>query len=148
LQVCDLALIHVNSTVNGYWTDVTRTYSVEIPTSEGKRVLTAIQVARSAALDKIRPGVLARDVDHAARKVLEEGGSGKAFRHPLGHGVGFSAFDHSAKPCLSPYSKDVLEPGMIFNVEPGIYLENRLGARHCDMVEVTSDGYRVLTEGV
>lgn len=140
----DVALLHVNSYADGFWTDLTRTVCVgSNPPAE--RVLRVIQDARTAALETIRPGVPARAADRAARRVIELEGFGGAFRHGLGHGVGFEAIDPEACPRLHPTSIDVFEEGMVFNVEPGIYLDGEFGARHCDMVAVTGDGCRVLS---
>jgi Xaa-Pro aminopeptidase len=100
--------------------------------------------ARAAALSAIRPGATGAEVDRAARSVLAERGYGPEFKHPTGHGVGFAAIDHNARPRLHPKSPDVLEPGMVFNVEPGLYFEDG-GMRHCDMVAVTDNGAELLT---
>lgn len=105
----------------------------------------AVVAAREAALAGIRPGVGAADVDHAARDVLRDRGLGDQFRHATGHGVGFAAIDPNARPRLHPVSEDVLEVGMVFNVEPAIYLEGDCGLRHCDVVTVTESGAKVLT---
>jgi Xaa-Pro aminopeptidase len=105
----------------------------------------AIARARQGALAVIRPGVPARTVDQAARRVLDDAGFGAAFRHPTGHGVGFTPIDHDAWPRLHPLSDDVLEEGMVFNVEPGIYHPGRNGMRDCNMVAVTATGHELLT---
>lgn len=135
---------HCNSYVDGYWTDITRTFCTGLPDSRQKEMFQAILAARHAALARIRPGVAASEVDEAARRVLKEHRFGKAFKHPTGHGVGFAAIDHNALPRPHPRSPDVLREGMVFNVEPGIYLQDQ-GMRHCDMVAVTRDGYELLT---
>ena len=64
----------------------------------------------------------------------------------MGHGVGFAAINHNAPPRLHPASNDVLETGMVFNIEPAVYVEGYAGMRHCDMVVVTEAGAEVLTE--
>jgi Xaa-Pro aminopeptidase len=140
----DLVLVHCNSYVDGYWTDITRTYCTGEPTEEQRAMYAAIGEARRAALDEISPGVCAAKVDAAAREVLRERGLGDAFRHATGHGVGFAAIDHDARPRLHPASGDVLERGMVFNVEPGVYLRDQ-GMRHCDVVALTERGAEVLT---
>jgi Xaa-Pro aminopeptidase len=76
---------------------------------------------------------------------LQSRGFGKEFRHPTGHGVGFGAIDAHALPRLHPKSPDVLEAGMVFNVEPAIYIEGYGGVRHCDLVALTEKGAEVLT---
>jgi Xaa-Pro aminopeptidase len=84
-------------------------------------------------------------VDHAARSVLAERGFAADFLHSTGHGVGFGAISPNALPRIHPKSDDVLEPGMVFNVEPAIYIEGYGGIRHCDMVAVTESGFKLLT---
>jgi Xaa-Pro aminopeptidase len=141
----DLVMVHCNSFVNGFWTDITRTYQPGSAEDDALMLFEAVLSARQAALDAIAPGVRARDVDQAAREVIERRGFGRQFRHGAGHGVGFAAIDHNARPRLHPASEDVLEAGMVFNLEPAIYLEGRGGLRHCDLIAVHADGAEVLT---
>jgi Xaa-Pro aminopeptidase len=145
LSCNELVLVHCNSTVGGFWTDITRTFIMREPNKRQSKMYQAVFLARDAALDRIKPGAKAADVDLAARKVIESAGYGNQFRHSTGHGVAFSATDHNARPRVHPKSPDILEEGMVFNVEPAIYVEDVDGLRHCDMVEVTADGARVLT---
>jgi Xaa-Pro aminopeptidase len=145
LRTGDLALVHCNSTAGGFWTDITRTYCVGSPTLHQRQLYEAVFAARHAALNSIRPGIPGSVVDHAARSVLKDHGFGPNFKHPTGHGVGFDAIDHNASPRLHPLSNDALEIGMVFNVEPAIYIEGECGLRHCDMVAVTGDGHELLT---
>jgi Xaa-Pro aminopeptidase len=145
LQPGDLVLLHCNSCVDGFWTDVTRTYCLAPADERRQRMYAAVQAARSAALAAVRPGVRAAAVDQAARSVLVEHGFGPAFKHSTGHGVGFAAIDHNARPRLHPASDEVLEEGMVFNVEPAIYLDGFGGLRHCDVAAVTASGAAVLT---
>ncbi len=141
----DLVLIHCNSYVDGYWTDITRTYMLGAPSPRQREIHEAIFAARAAALAAIRPGARAADVDAAARGVLTERGFGPYFTHPTGHNVGFSAISAESPPRLAEGSADVLEPGMVFNVEPAVYLMDYGGVRHCDVVTVTKGGAEVLT---
>jgi Xaa-Pro aminopeptidase len=83
--------------------------------------------------------------DRAARGVLRARGFGDQFKHATGHGVGFAATEPNALPRIQPMSEDVLEVGMVFNVEPAIYLDGDCGLRHCDVVAVTHGGSEVLT---
>lgn len=145
LQQGDLALLHCNSYADGYWTDITRTFCLGGAEERVCAMYEAVFDARRAALEAIRPGVRAAEVDRAARERIKAHGFGAQFKHATGHGVGFAAIDHQALPRLHPMSDDVLEPGMVFNVEPGIYFEDFGGMRHCDMVVVTHDGAEVLT---
>jgi len=141
----DLVLVHCNSYADGYWTDITRTYSCGEPDSRAKAIRDAIFAAREAALRAIAPGAAAADVDHAAREVLQERGFGPQFKHSTGHGVGFAAIDNNAQPRLHPASPDTIQAGMVFNVEPAVYINNFGGVRHCDMVAITKTGTELLT---
>lgn len=141
----DLLLLHGNSCADGYWTDITRTYCLGEPSERQCRMYEAVFAAREAALAAIRPGARASEVDRAARDELESRGFGAEFKHPTGHGVGFAAIDHNALPRLHPRSSDLLEVGMVCNVEPAIYVEGVSGLRHCDMIAVTDAGADLLT---
>ena len=143
--ICDLVLTHCNSYADGYWTDISRTYCMGEPDDRQRRMYEAVFAARAAAMGAIRPGAAAAAVDKAARDVLASRGFGDRFKHPTGHGVGFTAIDHNARPRLHPKSPDRLESGTVFNVEPAIYVEEWGGMRHCDMVAVTENGAELLT---
>jgi Xaa-Pro dipeptidase len=121
----DLVLTHCNSYVDGYWTDITRTYCLAPAEARQGKMYAAVLAARSAALVAIRPGAPAAGVDGAARAVLTEHGFGAGFPHSVGHGVGFGAIDHDAHPRLHPAAQEVLEEGMVFNVRAG-HLHPRL----------------------
>ena len=94
----DLVLTHCNSQVEGYWTDITRTFTTGEITPRKQEMYSALFAARDAALAALSPGVAARDVDQAARSVMQERGFGKQFKHSTGHGVGFGAIDAHARP--------------------------------------------------
>jgi Xaa-Pro aminopeptidase len=141
----ELVMVHCNSVREGFWTDVTRTVCIGGPTGRQEKMFEAVSEARAAALAAIRPGVTGAEVDRAARGVMERRGFGEQFKHPTGHGVGYAAIDHNARPRLHPKSDDVLEEGMVFNVEPAVYFEGEEGMRHCDVVVCTRDGAEVLT---
>jgi Xaa-Pro aminopeptidase len=138
----DVVLLHCNSYRAGMWTDITRTFSLG---ESDQFMRAAVFDARAAAIAAIRPGVEGRAVDRAAREVFEARGFGQQFRHATGHGVGFMAINHDARPRIHPLSHDVLETGMVFNVEPAVYIDGVCGMRHCDMVAVTCDGAELLT---
>ncbi len=146
LQDGDLVMIHANTSGDGIWTDITRTYVVGRPTSKPTHMREAIMEARAAALAAIRPGVTASEVDKTARGVLRRHGFGDEFKHATGHGVGFAAADPDALPRIHPLSPDILEAGMTFNIEPAIYFDGYGGMRHCDVVACTDSGVEVLTD--
>ena len=145
LEIGDFALVHCNSHADGYWTDITRTYCVGTADDRQQEIYDLILEAGRAAFETVRPGVRAADVDRAARDVFRTAGCADAFKHGTGHGVGYTAVDHNAAPRLHPASGDVLESGMVFNIEPALYFEGYGGVRHCDMVAVTENGADLLT---
>jgi Xaa-Pro aminopeptidase len=142
LTAGELVLVHCNSCADGYWTDVTRTYRLD---RSDERLYDAVFAAWGAALAEIKVGVKASAVDGAAREVLGARGLGREFKHSTGQGVSFAAINHNALPRLHPKSDDVLEAGMVFNVEPAVYLDGHGGLRHCDVVALTANGPEVLT---
>jgi len=141
----DFVLAHCNSHADGYWTDITRTYCMGSPTDLQQRMYEAVFEARYAALAAVRPRVKACEIDRAARDAMRSHEFESIFKHPTGHGVGFAAIDHNAIPRLHPLSEDRLESGMVFNIEPALYIDGFGGVRHCDMVAVTESGAEVLT---
>lgn len=124
-------IIDLGTRVQGYCGDLTRTFFLGRPRGEFERIYRLVQEAQTVALEGIRSGMTGEEADGLARKVIEGAGYGEAFGHGLGHGVGLEV--HEA-PRLGPESKDVLEEGMVFTLEPGIYLEGRGGVRLEDMV--------------
>ena len=141
----DFVLMHCNSYVDGYWTDITRTYVVRQPDERQQQLYEAVFAARAAALAEIKPGVKCSQIDRAARELLSQRGFGEAFKHSTGHGVGFAAISANAHPRLHPLSSETLQTGMVFNLEPAVYFEGYGGLRHCDMIAVTQRGAEVLT---
>jgi Xaa-Pro dipeptidase len=140
----DFVLVHLNSYTDGYWTDVTRTFVVGLPNERQRDIYTAVLSGLEAGLGAIRAGVGAAEVDAAARNILQARGYGEEFKHGLGHGVGFKAIYHSEPPVLHPMSSDVLQVGMVHNVETGIYT-NDLGLRIAEVVVDRQDGVEMLT---
>jgi Xaa-Pro aminopeptidase len=141
----DVVMLHCNSFLNGFWTDITRTYLPAPNDDEAGHLFEAVLEARRAALEAVAPGVPSREVDRAAREALEQRGLGEWFLHGTGHGVGFAAIDHNARPRVHPASDDVLETGMVFNVEPAVYREGWGGIRQCELVAVGAHGAELLT---
>jgi Xaa-Pro dipeptidase len=141
----DFVLLHCNSYCGGFWTDITRTFLIGHPDAQKGAIIDAVHEAFRKAISAVRPGIRASVVDEAAREVLDARGYGKAFRHATGHGVGFAAINHNALPRIHPLSEETLEPGMVFNIEPAVYLPGVGGMRQCNMVAVTDDGAELLT---
>ncbi len=121
----------------GYNSDSTRTYSIGEPDSEMAQHYSVLQRAQRAAVDMVRPGVTAEQVDRAARAVLAEAGLADYFVHRTGHGIGLAVHE---EPYIVAGNDLPLTAGMAFSVEPGIYFPGRWGARIEDIVVVTDDG--------
>jgi len=127
----------------GYRSDMTRTFWWGVEASEQfLRAVEAVDEAVNAALDVLGPGVVAQEVDAAARGALRRHGLSKYFVHGLGHGVGV---DIHEEPYLRPGSKTELEPGMVVTVEPGVYMPGLFGVRIEQLVLITPSGFRLLT---
>jgi len=138
----ELLLIDAGATVGGYCSDITRTLAVGEVGERTRAIYETVLAAQLAGLAAVRPGADGRDVDAAARQVIEVAGYGDAFGHGTGHGVGLQVHE---LPRLGPRRSDRLDVGMVHTVEPGIYLEGDLGVRIEDTVVVTGDGCERLT---
>jgi Xaa-Pro aminopeptidase len=131
--------------LNGYNSDITRTLVIGgEPTPQQREMYEAVKAAQAAALAAIRPGVVGKDVDKAARDVLTEAGFGDAFTHSTGHGLGRQTHDWPSG-VFRINSEVVLKPGMVCTVEPGAYIEGFGGVRIEDDILVTEDGCETLT---
>lgn len=137
----DAVVVDIGGLLDGYGSDMTRTYAVGAPPEGFAAAYDVLQAAQAAAVATVRPGITAGEVDAAARDVLTAAGLGDAFVHRTGHGIGL---DTHEEPWILGGSDVVLAPGMAFSVEPGFYLEGRYGARIEDIVVVTEDGVRSL----
>ena len=128
----------------GYCSDMTRTVSVGEATDEMRRLYDTVLKAQTDAIAALRPGITGYDADKVARDVIEGAGYHGAFGHSLGHGVGM--FIHE-EPRLSPSAKSlVLVPGHVVTAEPGIYLPGKYGCRIEDLIVITENGCRDLTQ--
>jgi len=134
--VCDFGVI-----LTGYCSDRTRTVHVGRPTSEARRVYEAVREAQAAAIEVVKPGVSVSDVDRAARNILKQRGLGRHFPHSTGHGVGLEIHE---PPRIASGQKELLCPGMVITIEPGVYIAGSGGVRIEDMVVVKQGGCEVL----
>ena len=139
----DFILIDFGSRAEGYHSDQTRTLVCGKPSSEQKKVYQIVKDAHDKAMEKIRPGVPIQEVDEAARNYIQKQGYGEYFGHGTGHGIGLAVHED---PAVNKENKDLVQEGMVFTVEPGIYIPDWGGVRIEDMILVTSQGAEVLTD--
>ena len=137
----NVLLLDFGAQVDGYRSDMTRTLFVGDVSDEVTELHQLVREAQRAAIAGVRPGVIGTDVDTAARDVITAAGHGAAFTHGLGHGIGLETHED---PFLLRFDEPLRE-GMVFSVEPGVYLPGVTGIRIEDLVMVEADGARLLT---
>ncbi len=143
IQKGDFILFDLGVIYNGYCSDITRTVAFGEPTEAQRIIYETVKEAEQTAVDLVRPGVMAKELDQAARDVITEAGYGEYFTHRLGHGLGISVHEF---PSITGTNEFVLEEGMVFTIEPGIYDPKVTGVRIEDDVAVTADGVEILTK--
>ena len=136
-----VVLFDIGGQYQGYCSDMTRTFFWGEPDAESARIYDVVRAANEAAERIVRPGVRFCDIDRAARSVIEDAGYGPYFTHRLGHSIGLQ--DHEPGD-VSLANETLVEPGMTFSIEPGIYLPGRTGVRIEDLVRVGEEGAEVL----
>lgn len=137
----DLVTMDIGALLDGYHSDMTRTVGIGHLSEEQKRVYHTVLSAQLAAIEKAAPGVVCSEVDRAAREIIDKDYPG-TFGHSTGHGVGVEIHEW---PNFAPSCQEVLQPGMVVTVEPGIYLPGKFGVRIEDMIAITEDGCEDLT---
>ncbi len=136
-------VIDIGVKVDGYCSDITRTFFVAGADPEFKKIYSIVEDAQKKAIEKAKAGIKAKDLDKIARSVIEEAGYGKYFNHGLGHGVGLSV--HEA-PRISKTDSTILKPNMVVTIEPGVYLPNKGGVRLEEMIIIKEDGSEIITK--
>ena len=138
----DLVTFDFGAEADGYFSDITRTVCVGKPGPRQREIHELVLRAQRKAIESIQPGVPCKSVDDAARTVIKKAGHARHFGHSIGHGVGLMVHEG---PTLSALSKGKVEEGMVFTVEPGVYIPDWGGVRIEDMVLATEKGAKVLT---
>jgi Xaa-Pro aminopeptidase len=138
----ELIIIDFGASHNGYTADISRTLLLGEPNPKQWELYQLVYEAQAEAIANVRPGMRASELDEVARGVIERTGYGEYFGHGTGHGVGLQVHE---EPRISRENDDLLSPGAVFTIEPGIYLPDTGGVRIEDMVLVTENGCEVLT---
>ena len=139
----DVVVMDIGGGMDGYSSDITRMASMGSASDEYHKVHAIVDAAVQAALAAAKPGVKAHVVDDAARQVITEAGYGEYFVHRTGHGMGVEVHE---TPYITSSSQTVLDEGMVFSIEPGIYLPGKFGLRLEDIVILRSDGAEIFSE--
>jgi Xaa-Pro dipeptidase len=139
----DLVLFDLGVVVDRYCSDITRTVAYGDINDKQKEIYDTVLKAQLAAIEASVPGVTAAEVDQSARRIISEAGYGEYFPHRLGHGLGISVHEY---PSLTETNPLIIEAGMVYTIEPGIYVPEVAGVRIEDDVFITSSGAKILTK--
>ena len=143
IQAGEPIVIDMGAQVGGYCSDITRTVVVGEPDEMFHKIYNIVLGAQLTAINTVRPGLTGEECDALSRDIIAEAGYGDNFGHSLGHGVGLAVHE---SPRVGPHADNVLKPGMVFTVEPGIYLTGWGGVRIEDIVILGEDGAKVLSK--
>ncbi|WP_026572197.1 M24 family metallopeptidase [Bacillus sp. UNC438CL73TsuS30] len=138
----DLVLFDLGVVVDRYCSDITRTVAYGDINDKQKEIYDTVLKAQLAAIEASKPGVTAAEVDLTARRIIADAGYGEYFPHRLGHGLGISVHEY---PSMTETNQLVIEEGMVYTIEPGIYVPEVAGVRIEDDLFITADGAKVLT---
>jgi len=133
----DTLVMDVSATYEGYFADLTRTVFVGSASARQHEIYDTVLQAQEKAIESVKPGIRAGEIDKAARNVIKEAGYGERFIHRTGHGLGLEVHED---PSITENCTMILRPGMTFTVEPGIYVPQELGVRIEDNIVVTEKG--------
>jgi Xaa-Pro aminopeptidase len=143
LKMGEFVVVDFGAECDGYFSDMTRTlYLGKRLTGKKRQIYDTVHHAQEAAIDKVKPGRKFEEIDRIARNVIQKSGFGPFFGHGTGHGIGLEVHE---RPYVAPKSRGIIREGMVFTIEPGIYVPGVGGVRIEDMVLVTQDGCRSLT---
>jgi len=138
----DFLTLDFGARLDGYCSDMTRTLGIKTLSDKQIKVYNTVLEAQEKALEKIKPGQVCKKIDDAARNFINKTEFSEKFEHGLGHGVGIQVHE---EPNFNVSCEELLYPGMVLTVEPGIYLEGEFGVRIEDMVIITQTGYENIT---
>ena len=139
----DFVLFDLGVIIDGYCSDITRTVAFGDISEEQTRIYNTVLTGQLQAVEACKPGVTLGEIDNAARSVIADAGYGEFFPHRLGHGLGISVHEY---PDVKEGNESLLKEGMVFTIEPGIYVPNAGGVRIEDDIYITKDGSEILTK--
>ncbi|HHS49797.1 MAG TPA: aminopeptidase P family protein [candidate division Zixibacteria bacterium] len=142
IEAGDFVTIDYGAKVDGFHSDITRTYIMGEPSDKQRQIYETVFRAQASAIESARPGMMGKELDAVARDIIEEAGFGEFFGHGLGHGLGLLVHD---VPRAGSKSENILPEGAVITIEPGIYIPDFGGVRIEDDVLLTADGCEVLT---
>ncbi len=133
----DIVVLDYGAKYKGYCSDITRTIAIGEMSEEAKKIYNIVREAQQNGIDAVKKGILAKDIDYATRKIIASYGYGLYFIHRTGHGIGLDVHED---PFITSSNSEVIQNGMVFTIEPGIYLPNKFGIRIEDDVLVNEKG--------
>ena len=139
----DFVLFDLGVVYEGYCSDITRTIGFGDVPEEHVEIYNIVLKAQEAAVRSSKPGITCGEIDLTARNIIEEAGYGEYFTHRLGHGLGINIHEY---PSINSTNKLVLQEGMVYTIEPGIYIPGKVGIRIEDDVVITKNGAETLTK--
>mgnify|MGYP001091229991 CR=1 FL=1 len=142
IQKKEFVIFDIGGVLEGYRSDMTRTICLGEPNDQMKKIYKIVKKAHEKACKEVYPGKMCSEIDKAARNVIEKMNYGKYFTHRTGHGIGL---DFHEPPFILGNNKRQIDTGMVFSIEPGIYLPEKFGVRIEDIVVVTEKGFKTLT---
>ncbi|MDF2556997.1 MAG: aminopeptidase family protein [Bacillales bacterium] len=143
VQHGDLVMFDLGVVIDGYCSDITRTVAFGEPSEQQRAIYETVLKAQTAACNAVKPGKTCADIDLTARNIIAQAGYGEFFPHRLGHGLGMSVHE---SPSVTSVNQLVLQEGMVFTIEPGIYIPGIAGVRIEDDVLVTADSVEIFTQ--
>lgn len=142
LEKGDMVTIDFGCVYKGYCSDMTRSFVLGQASNKQKEIYHTVLEAQDSALQAVKPGKTGKELDAIARKIISDKGYGKYFGHGLGHGVGLEVHE---LPHVNHLGEQVMQPGMVITIEPGVYIPEYGGVRIEDLLTVTEDGYQLLS---
>ena len=145
IQEGDFLTIDFGVVINGYCSDMTRTFLIGEPSAKQREIYNIVKESQQKGLEAVRDGALSKDIDFASRSIIDNAGYGEYFIHTTGHGIGTEVHE---SPRVAKDNETIMKTDMAVTIEPGIYIEEFGGVRIEDTVIITNTGCEIITGGV